>query len=317
MIENNISEQEVDEVEYQPTQIDEQSNIKNFFGDNWYKLHPEKILGEAYESTGAFGKITKYRGDISVLSRIEVEDDFLGNTKIINDPLASVSNDINISAELQNPEVSNFVNEVIAKSFEELETKKKIKEQKSKDDGMTTPVPVLNSFQQTSRNLNPEISLEEFEVYTWYKSYIGKPLSKNYVKVFRQDMFEGETDEQLRETYKYEVEEYKINDWVTYGLLCYYNGKLLPRYEYQSGNMYDKKIKLQSEKDEIINKYGEEVYKNQEIALLEAFDKVYKKRLLIGGENPLVILANSKLAREFKIKRIDEIPEGEKFFFIC
>lgn len=313
MIENNISEQEVDEVEYQPIQTDEQSNINNFFGDNWYKLHPEKILGEAYESTGAYGKITKYRGDISVLSRIEVEEDFIGNTKIINDPLASVSNDINISAELQNPEVSNFVNEVIAKSFDELKTKKKIKEAKSNDDGTTTPVPVLNSFQQTSKNLNPEITLEEYEVYTWYKSYIGKPLSKNYVKVFRQDMFEGETNEQLRETYKYEVEEYVINDWVTKGLVCYYDGKLLPRYEYQSGNMYDKKIKLKSEKDEIVSKYGEEVYKNQEIALLEAFDTVYKKRLLIGGENPLVILANSKLAREFKIKRIEEIPEEDNF----
>jgi len=77
--------------------------------------------------------------------------------------------------------------------------------------------------------------------------------------------------------------------------------------------MYDKKIKLESEKDEIISKYGQEVYDNQQLALKEAFDVVYKKRLLIGGENSLVVLANSRLAREFMVKRIEEIPEEKKF----
>lgn len=313
MIDNNISMQEVDEVEYQPVKTDEQTNLKNIFGDNWYKLHPEKILGEPYEASGKFGTITKYRGDISVISRIEVDDDFIGNAKILNDPLASVSNDINISAELQNPEVNKFVNEVIAKSFEELKTKKKLSEKKEDKNAEVKPIGELNSFQQTFKNLNPEISIEEIEVFTWYKSFIGKPLSKNFVKLFREDMFNGETAEQLRETYNYSVENYKINDWVAQGLLCYYKGELLPRFEYQSGNMYDKKIKLESEKDEIVSKYGEQVYENQQIALKEAFDVIYKKRLLIGGENSLVVLANSKLAKQFMIKRIDDIPEEKKF----
>jgi hypothetical protein len=313
MIENNITMEEVEEVDFQPVAEQTESNMTNMFDDNWYKLHPEKILGIPYESSGRFGKVTKYKGDIDVLSRIEVDEDFIGNTKVLNDPLASVSNDINISAEIQNPEVAQFVQKVVEKSFDELKNKKRVSQAKVEEDSLVTPIPELNSFQQTFTNLNPKLTLEEVEVYTWHKSYIGKPLSKNYVKLFKPEMFEGESAEQLRETYVYAVEDYIVNDWVQMGLVCYYKGSLLPKYEYQSGNMYDKKIQLENEKETIVQKYGEQVYENQVIALKEAFDVVYKKRLLIGGEQSLVVLANSKLAREFMVDRIEDIPEEKKF----
>ena len=313
MIENNISIEEVEEIENQPVQIEDKSNYNNMFGDNWYKLHPEKILGEPYEASGKFGTITKYRGDISVISRIEVDENFIGATIGLNNPLISISNDINVSAELQNTEVNNFVEQVIVKSFEELKTKTKLKAKKIEDDAVVKPIGDLNTFQQTFKNLNPEISIEEVEVYTWHKSFIGKPLSKNYVKIFKPDMFEGESAEQLRETYNYSVENYRIDEWVEQGLLCYYKGNLEPLFEYQSGNMYDKKRMLESQKDEIISKYSEQVYNNQTIALMEAFKIVNDKKLKIGGENSLVVLANSKLAEQFMIERIEDLPEEKKF----
>ena len=41
--------------------------------DNWYKQHPEKVLGEAYQTTGRFSdNVTKYRGDLTTLEKIKV-----------------------------------------------------------------------------------------------------------------------------------------------------------------------------------------------------------------------------------------------------
>ena len=101
---NNISELETEQIISEPTQSVEAENSSFLFGDNWYKSHPDKILGIAYETTGRWGKVTKYSGDIQVLSRIEVDENFIGANKALNDPLASVSHDMNISAEILKPD---------------------------------------------------------------------------------------------------------------------------------------------------------------------------------------------------------------------
>ena len=310
---NNISELETEQIISEPTQSVEAENSSFLFGDNWYKSHPDKILGIAYETTGRWGKVTKYSGDIQVLSRIEVDENFIGANKALNDPLASVSHDMNISAEILKPEMNEFVKDVINKSFEEIETKKKSTIKKVEEEAAFTPIKELNSFKTTFENLNPNISKDEIEVYTWYKSSIGKPLSRNYVSLFKDDFFTEEEQKNMRETYVYEVSDKKIEDWVKSGFVFYYKGNLLPKFEYVSGNMYDKKIDLDREKDKIIELYGEEVFKNQNLALQDAFRIVYEKRLTIGGANSLVVLANSKLASEFKISTIEELPEGKKW----
>ena len=310
-MENNISELETEEILSEPIQLMDADNIVLFFGDNWYKEHPEKILGIAYEASGRFGKVTKYSGSMEVLSKIQVIEDFIGATKAINDPLASVSSDINISAELLQPETNDFVREVIEKSFEEIKTKKKTNKLKVEEESAFTPIKELNTFKQTFENINPEISKEEIEVYTWYKSKIGKPLSKNYISLFRDDYFSPEEEKNMSETFTYNVGANKVEQWVNKGLLFYYKGELIPEFEYKSGNMYDKKRELEQDKEEITRLYGEDVYKQQEIALQDAFRIVYEKRLTIGGTNTLVVLANSKLASEFKIAGIEDYPEGK------
>lgn len=313
MIEN-ITLEEVEEVISEPIQLVEKNNQNLFFGDNWYKKFNDKILGVPYEASGRFGKVTKYRGDIDVLDLIDADENFVGANKAINDSLASVSNDMNISAEMQKIDVQNIIKNAIDKSYQEISSTKKQSKKIIDEDAVFTPVEELNSFQQTFKNLNPEISLEDVEVYTWYKTQIGKPLSALYIKLFKPEMFEGESNEQLRRTYEYnDVPEETITDWVEKGLLFYNKGNLVPRYEFLSGKMYDKKIKLESEKDEIISKYGQTVYENHLLALKSAFDIVYKKRLMIGGENSLVILANSKLAKSFMVSRIEDLPEDKKF----
>jgi len=310
----NISEIQVEEIISEPIQAIEQDNTELFFGDNWYKNNPDKILGIAYEASGRFGKVTKYSGDMEVLSRIQVDESFIGATKALIDPLASVSNDINISAEILQPENTEFVKNVIDKSFVELENKKKSTKVKVEEEAAFTPVKELNSFKHTFENINPKISKEEVEVYTWYKSSIGKPLSRNYVSLFKEDdYFTDEEKKNMRATHIYRVGDNKIEEWVKNGLLFYYKKQLVPKFEYISGNMYDKKMDLANDKEEIISLYGEEVYNNQVLVLDEAFQIIYKKRLTIGGENSLVVLANSKLAKEFKISTIQDLPEGKKW----
>jgi len=280
--------------------------------DNWYKLHPEKILGEAYQTSGRFGKVTKYSGTIEALSRIEAPTDFIGNNKGLIDPLSSITNDINISAEMQNPEIERQIIDVIDKSKKEIESLKKVKAKKVDEDAVVTPVAELVSFEDSFKKLNPEISLDELEVYTWYKTSVGKPLSRNYVALF--DKSEANKEMHImQETYEYHVSEDKISQWVAKGLLFYYKGKLVPQFEYVSGDMYDKKIQAESEKETIIERYGELVYENQIKELQSAFKNVYDRRLLIGGENTLVVLANSKFAEEFHVTRIEELPEDKKF----
>ena len=309
----NISELQTEELISQPIKIIEENNIKFLFGDNWYKSHPDKVLGIAYETSGAFGKVTKYSGGIEVLSRIQVDESFIGANKALIDPLASDSSDMNISAEILKPEINEFVKDVVEKSFVEIEKKKKNSKLKIEEDAAFTPIKELNTFKQTFENINPKITKEEIEVFTWYKSSIGKPLSRNYTSLFKDDFFTEEEAKNMRETHVYEVSKEVINRWVKDGLLVYYKNELIPAFEYKSGNMYDKKIKLEDEKEEIIRLYGEDVYEKQKLILNEGFIQVYNKRLIIGGENSLVISVNSTIAKEFKISTIEDYPPEKKW----
>ena len=229
----DITENDVDILESQPIQ-EQQVNSTWMINDNWYEQHPDKVLGQSYEASGKFGKVTKYRGDIDVLELIEVDLSFIGADKVLIDPLASVSYDMNASAEILKPEVAQHIINVIEDanaSFREVKlvtdisgSKTKEKVRKSSKIGFTKLVPYvvdetipLNSFSDTFNNLNDNISLEEVEVFTWYKSSIGQPLSKYYVTLFDKNRFSE--SENLRETFIYTVPESKVNDWVNDGLL--------------------------------------------------------------------------------------------------
>lgn len=288
-------------------------NIDLFSDDNFYKKNPDKILGIPYKTSGRFGEVTKYKGDIEVLSRIEVDENFIGADKSFINPLASSFNDINISAASLQPEIAHVIEHAIQEAPREVEDIKNTRAKKPKvdDEGLVKPKAEVLSFHDIYRKYNPEISTEELMVYVWNKTQIGKPLSKYYVSLFNPDLFAA--DEDLRATYNYNVPEEVVNDWVYRGLLFYVSGKLVPSNEYLSGNMYDKKLQLQSDMPAIVEKYGQDVYDRQQSAIQQAFKIVYEKRLTVGGENGLVILPISKFASQFKIERIEELPEDGKF----
>lgn len=305
----NLTENEVNILE---TEIPE-NTLDLLNNGNWYSKNPSKILGNPFKASGRFGEVTKYSGDITAIERIDAPENFVGANKGINNPLISVSDDINVSAEIQKPEVVSAVLKAISEADVEIQNIKKTKKKKLEENAVVTPVAELNSFAQTFKNLNPEITLEEVEVYVWYKSNIGKPLSKKYIQLFDTERFKGETERQLQTPFKYDVSDAKIKEWVKKGLLCYYLGELIPTYEYQSGNMYDKKLKLEAEKKSIVELYGEEVADNQEKLLQNAFKIVSDKKILVQESNGLTIHPTSNFAKEFYVERIDILPEDKKF----
>jgi len=303
MQDNNITEAVVEAVE-NPIEDSKLMGIEALINDNWYKTHTDRILGIPYETSGRFGKVIKYRGDIKDVEKIDAADNFIGNTKISNDPLASVSFDMNPSAEVLKLDVSAVVNNAISNAQEEVSAIKKRKSKKVEEDALVKPIGEVKSFIETFNETKGNITLEEVEVYVWYKTKIGKPLSKYYVSIFNPSLFSE--DEDMTETYKYEVSEEVIQGWVNDGLLFYFGGELLPSVEYLQGNMYDKKIKLDADAEYIKTTYGEQVYENQVAALKTAFDTVYQRRLTIGaGERGLVLLPISKFSKEFMVENIE------------
>ena len=179
----NISESVVESIE-NPIEDAKLMGIEALINDNWYKTHSDRILGIPYETSGRFGKVIKYRGDITDVEKIDAVDYFIGNTKISNDPLASASFDINPSAEVLKPDVAAVVNMAISNAQDEISTIKKRKSKKVDEDALVKPMGEIKSFIETFNETKGNISLEEVEVYVWYKTKIGKPLSKYYVSIF-------------------------------------------------------------------------------------------------------------------------------------
>lgn len=308
-----MQEQEVEEIE--APIIEEKINTNFFTGDNWFAKHPEKILGEAYEASGRFGKVTKYKGTIEAINRINVPMDWVGNDRSLIDPLLSTGTEVNISGELEKPETKNFIEEIIKKADRQAGEKisRKLKQQQGTtvdEDAVETEVAQLQTFSETYRTYNEGITIEETEVFIWYKTQIGKPLSRQWINLVHP----GEFTEHLTRTHPYHVDEMYLRSWVDRGLVYYYEGKLIPAPIYLSGNMWDKKTQLERDKDDIIKQYSQSVYDQQAAAFDKAWRRVYDRRLIISAdEDSLVVLPISKLSNEFKIKRIAEMPEDGVF----
>lgn len=293
--------------------VTEIGNNDWLINDNWFQKHPEKVLGEAYETSGRYGKVTKYKGTIEGVNRIEVNNETLLLNLGTNNPTQSERTALITSVELLKPETQDFIQKVIETSEKNVGKRliEKNKKPKVEEDSLVYKDVELQTFDDVWRTYNKGISQDELEVYVWYKTQIGKPLSKKWVNLIHPNRY---SDDAMNDSVPYSVSQDKILEWVNKGLLFYYENSLVPSVEYLSGNMYDKKMQLDRDKEEIINKYGEAVYENQVKEFDAAWRSVYDRRLTIGQEDSsLVILPISKLANEFKIKRLASMPEDKGF----
>lgn len=266
-------------------------------GDQFFSKHPEKILGEAYTSSGRFGPVTKYRGTIEAVDRIDAPVDFLEADRSDNPTLSSQNEPL--KAILKKPENKANLKKAVEKTRKEAaarEVKRTTKPVVRAIADHPIPTDNLQSFQDIFSQYNPGISKDELQVFVWYKEQIGQELSGQWYAIA------GITQNQ------------PVNkEWINKGLLCYFRGELIPAYMYYAGNIWEKRSALSTEKDQIIQLYGKAVYEQQELALQNVFKVSYDKRLTLTDRNQerrLKILPISKFSNQFMIKTL---VDGKEF----
>jgi predicted ABC-type ATPase len=278
-----------------------------FSAGNFFKSNPDKVLGEAYEASGRFGKVTKYKGEIDVLDKIDVKLDFLPKDTLYN-PTASTT-EISVDKTPTDIKRRNNIESASVKSKDDVIKILKEKPLKKRKSIYIEPTEAqLLSFE------------EIFERYRWSYDKKGNKVAENitYDELNAFAYWKNHySDDPLRGQWitsglvKEPTEDHVIN-WVKNQVLCYLKGDIVPQFLYLSENIYEKKTALQEDKGNIVSIYGQETFDKQEKLLLDAFQKQYNDRLRIDhveADKRLTILPTSMFAREFMIKSLmDEIP---------
>jgi len=333
------------EIKTEPIAMEKENTVVNaidqnpFVGGNYFAQNPDKILAQVVTGKKSrWGKdIVEYKGTLDDIARIDAPENFIGANKE-NEPIATVINTPIKDVTDKDIDVLDSFKEALEKNKDSV-TKKTTKKAKK-----ALPTAIIDevagestTLKEAFETLNPEISLEELRAFIWYKEKTGRPiLNQDWINLSEPQADSRSTNE-------------KIKDWVEAGILYYFDGELIPSFLYLSGNIYDKQNRLiavenindedveemdsaeddeekemeptpkvsrsdsGADKDIIIERYGIDVYNRQVEALMNVFSTKYANRLVIkGGENTdgaLVVLPNSKLAKNFKIKHTNTMPE--------
>jgi predicted kinase len=301
------------------TETDE--NLWN--NDEWFKDNPDRILGVAYATSGRFGEVTKYKGTLGDLEKIEVPDNFLGNMKAVSDPMASFTVERTPELDALNDGMKDRIEKIIEQSEKEVNIKivrqgrqaQKNKQEKIEDETVAVKgVPELQTFEQIYKLYNQQISPEELEVFVWWKSHTDKPLSRRWINLIKPGTYSADSL-YIPTPEHYTVSEDRIKHWITKGLLFYYNGRYEPEVIYLSGNVYEKRDQLERDKEIITEKFGQDIYDAQFKAFDKAYQRLFDRRLLLTGstEDGLTVVPISTFAENFQVKRIDIMPEDGVF----
>lgn len=285
----------------------EQTPSNWFVGDNYFKENPQNVLGVAYESSGRFGKVTKYKGTIEDVSRIEAETNFLKPYNFDTNPLVSETRETP-QEKILKPVVQDNVKRAIEQSKSDVN--KKLVKAKHNIHISAQHNAELQSTHDIYNKYNPEIADEELFAFIWYRDSIGQRLSSHWYEVAHSKG--GDTD--------YIYSEETLTKWVNEGILFYYSGSqvrkgstnLIPSYLYLSENIWHKQAWIEQDKDAIVEKYGEAVYTQQKEKLGQVFKVKYDNRLTLKGsgvDDGLMLLPISDFAAKFKVKTLaDEEP---------
>ncbi len=181
--------------------------------------------------------------------------------------------------------MKRYTGQLIASTKELIKQNEAIIKAKFKA-GMNAPKGNLITFDESIKRYNKGISTDEIKAWVWYRRMSGIPMKK-WKKYF--------IDGTLKE----------LHNLVKSGALFIENGKYVPLSVFLFGNIHSKLSKLKDEKDFIIKNFGQSIYDNHEKVLLENKPKQLSILNPIENERP-VILAISKFARNFKIKKLKE-----------
>lgn len=255
--------------------------LELIINDNYYQQHPEKVLGEAYQTTGRFSdNVTKYRGDMSSLDRIEVVSYVVAD--MLSPHLSSEHHDTT-AATIHADKAQNI----------EKALRQSIKERSAREQAKEGEVDLI-TFDEVDQLYNAHLSREQKEVYVWYqRTVLGRPMEGGWEKYYNSSALSAKVVPM---------------GWVKNGLVYWFRDGFLPAFIYLSGNMAERRSQLGQDEEKIRSMPGgEAILKAQEKALEEAWQKVLQKRQRLDAENMddrLIIKPVSGFAREYKIKAL-------------
>jgi len=270
------------------------STLSLLTGNEWFKDHPEKVLGESYQTTDRFGKpITKVKGNvasvaegIAVAERAQVPEDDTPLESEIKEPLEDLLSDPE-----KKKNIERVVNEVKKKKAEKALRKINGDQESSEDN---CPEGTF-CFDDILKNYNKGISEEEIKAWVWYKRTTGGYndekviLNKNNGwSKFVIPLHEAETH---------------IKRWMENGIICYHNGGYIPSVLYYAENIYERQSTLLSEKVAVVNNYGQAQYDRQ----LKGLEDVKASKLTLTDpvvENRLFIKPDSAFAKDIYIQQL-------------
>jgi len=138
-------------------------------GDGWFKQHPAKILGEAYETTNRFNKkVTKIRGKLTdALQGIDVP------------AVAIPTHHVEALASHVKQPLEQFINEAIhrenvatvIKATQKNQAEKKLKQLDGEKE--STDLTARLSFKDIMQQYNKGITEDEIKAWVWYKRKIN------------------------------------------------------------------------------------------------------------------------------------------------
>jgi hypothetical protein len=149
------------------------------------------------------------------------------------------------------------------------------------------------SFDDVVLRYNKGITEAEITGWVWYKRKLGVPM-KGWEKYY------------LKQTGK--ALEEKLFDLVRAGALFYTSGELLPFPIYTYGNMYDRELQLEKDKEEILKHWDEDVYEKHRKAISDAKPELLTVSNPDTKERP-IITAISDFAQDLNLFYITQVRE--------
>lgn len=278
------------------------------FGDNWFKVHPGKILGTVEYTTNKFNRpVTIVKGSLEeALQAINVpalptaiQESSPLETEI-KEPLENLLSDPVKKANLET---------VISETLQE-HADKAVNRLKGVKDKYAGGCPEeYYCFEDILAAYNKGISTDEIKAWIWYKRKTNglndeRAILKksNGWSTYVVPMAEAAT---------------YLKTWLKDGIVCYYKGDYLPSLLYYAENIYERKKELEQEKKELIRLFGEGQYQRQ----LKGLEDVTPPRLTLTdpkSRHRLFIKPDSAFAEDIRIEGLTDgtelrtLPDGEQ-----
>lgn len=270
-----------------PSSPPDDQTLSILTGKEWFSAHPEKVLGESYQTTDRFGKtVTRVKGNMDTILQAIAGP-------LPEEPVEPLQTEIKEPLELllHDPEKKKKLERVVQET-KKTKADKALRKINGEDEPTVNP---LATFEAILKQYNQGISEEEIKAWIWYKRKTGgfndeKVILNKNNGWSRFVILPSEADTFL-------------NKWLKLGVVCYYKSSFTPSVLYYAENIYERQSSLLKEKEEIIKKFGQEQYDKQWTGL----EHIKPSKLTLTDaipENRLFIKPDAAFAKEIRIEQL-------------